>query len=307
MQIVGHKKQLNILNKSVEKNKLAHAYLFLGPENVGKFMIAMSLAEKLTGKSGQRINSNLVVIRPEEEIKFAKGGAALSSKTASQKKEIKVEQIRELQRQFSFFPENGKYKVAIIDEAEKINKQAQNALLKTLEEPNAFSVIILVVKNDKKLLPTITSRCQKIKFNALSEIEIKKWAKKENIFHESSNEDEIIFWSLGRPGLILKLINDENELAKRKKIRHRLENLINQTLTEKFFLAEEMSKEREMSCEELGFWIILLRQSLLKKNNLKISASKSLKIIEEIEKSLEILRDTNSNVRLILENLMLKF
>jgi hypothetical protein len=142
----------------------------------------------------------------------------------------------------------------------------------------------------------------------LTETEIEDWAKEKNIFFGKEKEkEEIIFWSLGRPGLILKLIDDKNELEERKKNQDRLENMINQNLTEKFSLAEEMSKEKEVSRKALGFWIILLRQSLLKKNNLKISATKALGIIKEIEKSLEIMRDTNSNARLILENLLLKF
>jgi len=309
MQIIGHQKQLNILNKSIERKRLAHAYLFLGPENVGKFTVALDLAEKLTGQSNQKINADLIIIRPGEDKNDGPEDKkpVKSGKTVSQKKEIKVEQIRELQRQFSFFSEDGKYKVAIIDEAEKLNKQAQNALLKTLEEPNDFSIIILVAKDDKKLLPTIISRCQKIKFGPLTETEIEDWAREKNIFFGKETEkDEIIFWSLGRPGLILQLIGDKNELEERRKIQVQLENMPSQNLTEKFSLAEEMSKEKETSRKALGFWIILLRQSLLKKNNLKISAAKALEIIKEIERSLEIMRDTNSNTRLVLENLFLK-
>lgn len=305
MNIIGHKKNTNLLDRQISKNRLAHAYLFLGSESVGKFTVALNLAEKLTGRNSQKINPDLIIIRPEEENE--KELDSKKKKTTS-KKEIKVEQIRELQRQMSFFSENGKYKVAIIDEAEKINKQAQNALLKTLEEPNDLSVIILITKNDKKLLPTIISRCQKIKFGPLTDSEIEEWAENENIFlGQEKEKKEIIFWSMGRPGLILKLIGDGDELEKRKNIRQKIENIFNQNLTEKFSLAEEMSKDKEASRQELGLWVIFLRQSLLKKSNLNIPASKSLEIIEKIEESLEIMRDTNSNTRLILENLLLKF
>ena len=305
MDIIGHKKNIALLDRQISKNRLAHAYLFLGPENVGKFTVALDLAEKLTGRSSQKINSDLIIIRPEEESRDELDN---KKKKATSKKEIKVEQIRELQRQMSFFSENGKYKVAIIDEAERLNKQAQNALLKTLEEPNDLSALILISKNEKKLLPTIISRCQKIKFGPLTDDEIEEWAKKENIFLGKEKEKkEIIFWSMGRPGLILKLVGDRSELEKRKIIQQKIENIFNQNLTERFSLAEDMSKDKEASRQELGLWIIFLRQLILKKNNLNIPASKTLQIIEKIEESLEIMRDTNSNTRLVLENLLLKF
>lgn len=307
MNIIGHQKQLNILNKSIEKNKLAQAYLFLGPENVGKFTIALKLAEKLTGESSQKINSNLIIIQPEINME-KENTESKKTKNTSKKREVKIEQIRELQRKFSFFSGEGKYKIAIIDEADRLNKQAQNALLKTLEEPNDFSIVILVTKNEKKLLPTIISRCQKMKFGPLADEEIKKWSEKEKLFSGKEKEkDEIIFWSFGRPGLILKLSNDKEELEKRKKALSDLKNLTNQNLTEKFFLAEEMSKDRELSREELNFWTIILRQIFLKRIEIKIPAAKVPKLIEEINKSLEILKDTNANAKLILENLLLKF
>ncbi len=308
MGIIGHKKNIALLERQISKNRLAQAYLFWGPENVGKFTLALDLAEKLTGQRNQKVNSEMIIIRPNEEKNGDPEKKSVSDKKISSKKEIKVEQIRELQRKLSFFSEKGKYKVAIIDEAERMNKQAQNALLKTLEEPNDMSLIILTAQNDKKLLPTIISRCQKIKFGPLTKKEITEWADKENIFADKEKEkNEIIFWSLGRPGMILKLIRDPEELEKRKKAEEKLRNLLNQSLAERFLLMEEMSKGKEESRAELGFWVILLRQALLGENILNIPKAKILNIIAAIEKSLEIMRDTNSNTRLILENLALKF
>jgi DNA polymerase-3 subunit delta' len=306
MKIIGHKKNIALLDKQISKNRLAHAYIFLGPENVGKFTVAVDLAEKLTGKNSQKINPDLIIIRPEEEGNNEP--KIKTGKATTKKREIKIDQIREVQKQLSFFSENGKYKVAIIDEAERMNKQAQNALLKTLEEPNDFSVIILVTKNDKKLLPTIISRCQKIKFGPLTAEEIEEWSEEENIFKEKEKEKkEIVFWSMGRPGVVLKLVNEIDELEKRKKIRQKIENLMKQNLAEKFSLAEEMSKNKEELRQELGLWIIFLRQVLLQTSNSESARKKLLKIIEETEKSLEIMRDTNANARLALESLMLEF
>ena len=286
MKIIGHQKIISLLDKSIAKNAVAQAYLFSGPEHVGKFTVALNFAYKIIG-SQEKINPDLVVLKPEIEEK----------RGILKKHEIKIEQVRDLQRKLNLTA-NSKYKVAIIDEADLMNKTAQNALLKTLEETGEKVTIILVASNENRLLPTIKSRCQKIKFATVSDREVAR-----NIPGDVKNKEEIIFWSLGRPGLMLEFVRNPEKILFRKEVENEMKKIFSQNVSEKFALAEEISKDTVFLTEKLNLWLVILRKNILENKN----SEQALKLIDYTEKSLMLLRDTNSNARLVLENLLLQF
>ena len=290
MNIIGHQKIQNYLRKSLEKNNLHHAYLFSGPEHVGKFTVAVDFAKKIIGEE-REMEPDLIIIRPEIEEKDGK----------VRKKAIDVETVRELQRRLSMTPER-KYKIAIIDEAELLNVQAQNAILKTLEEPPKNVIIILVAQNQEKMLPTIISRCVVKKFTPVSIERIS-----EIISVADKDAEEIIFWSLGRPGLAMNYINDKKELEAAKETLADLKKVISSNMAERFSLAEIGSKDTVVLAEKLSFWMVLLRHSIVsKKDYLALHPQKSLAVLDKISGMLEALKNTNSNARLMLENVMLE-
>lgn len=291
MNIIGHEKIADLLNRSITRGAIAHAYLFSGQKHLGKFTMAFEFAEKLVGSKAE-INPDLIIIKPETEEK----------KGITRKLDIKIEQIRELQHQLSLTSQGGRYKVVIIDDADRLNKMAQNALLKTLEEPNEKVVLILVSQDDKKLLATILSRCQRIKFGPVSEEDLKK-----HINVDRKDGKKLIFWSLGRPGLLLCLINDKNELDFREKTLVEFKELPMKNITEKFSLAESMSKNTGNAAKKLNLWLVILREALFEKNLGIADRKKYLALMENINKSLELIKETNSNARLVLENLFLRF
>jgi DNA polymerase III subunit delta' len=309
MNIIGHQKIINFLNKSIEKNQLSQAYLFAGPEHLGKFSLALEFARKITRphryasslasealragwpEENQKINPNLIIISPEIEEKKGK----------IIKKDIKIEKIRELEHNLSLSAYGGKYKIAIIDEAERLTNASQNALLKTLEEPPQKAIIILVTSDINKIIPTIKSRCVIKKFNLIGEAEIKK------ILKEGSDEEDINFWSLSRPGLAMILQEEKEEKEKRKKAQADLEKILGANLSEKFSFSEELSKNIPEMIQELNFWMVMLRENILGNNKfLRLDQKKALDMIIEIERSLKIIQETNANPRLVLENLMLE-
>jgi len=311
MELIGNKKTIKLLDKIVVENKLANAYLFLGPESVGKFTAALAFAKKLTNKDGMgstdstdstsspqassllTINPDLIVIEPEVEEK----------KGIVKKLDIKIEAIRDLQHKLSLTSINEKYKIVIIDSAERLNKTAQNALLKTLEEPNEKVCLILIAQNERKILPTIGSRCQKIRFGLVTDVEIEKMAPSGH-----KNMQEIIFWSIGRPGIALDLINDPTTLEYQRKTLREFADLFAKNLSEKFSLAEIWTKDVTELLMRMDLWLTILRESMLGKDAMvNISSSKALQLIEWIAESKQLIRETNSNPRLILENLFLKF
>jgi len=156
MSIIGHQKIIKYLDKSIKKNDISHAYIFSGPAHLGKFSLALEFAKKITGgMDDKKINPDIIIISPEIEEKDGK----------IKKKDIKIEKIRELERELSLSAYFGKHKVVIIDEADRLSRASQNALLKTLEEPPQKAVIILVVENINKIIATVKSRCVIKKFN----------------------------------------------------------------------------------------------------------------------------------------------
>ncbi|MBM4273469.1 MAG: DNA polymerase III subunit delta' [Deltaproteobacteria bacterium] len=169
-EILGQERVLSYLKAAWKAGRLAHAYLFLGPEGVGKASVARALAAALNctqplpeddacGKcpSCRRMaagtHPDFLVISPEES-----------------KAQIKIEYIREFRRLTAYPPLGGGWRVALIKPAEALTAQndaAANALLKTLEEPPEWNLIILAATVEGDLLPTVVSRCQKLPFSPL--------------------------------------------------------------------------------------------------------------------------------------------
>lgn len=130
---IGNTKAVKLLEKSMRNSRISHAYLFSGPENVGKLALAKIFSRGLIlGKpldleiNGKKNPFDMVILSPEIEEK----------KGITKEKDIKIENIRNLQKELSLFPYEGKYKILIVDNAHKLTVSSQNALLKILEEPN---------------------------------------------------------------------------------------------------------------------------------------------------------------------------
>ncbi len=163
--ILGHKKQLAILKLSLEKDRLHHAYLFLGPEGVGKKTIALSLAmstqclESAHDFCGRCDHCVRVQTGNHPDVRLVEPLAG--------KKEIGIQQVRDLEKELSFRPFFGRKKIAILDPASLMNFSSQNAILKTLEEPPGDSLLILVSTSTGELLPTLLSRCLRLVFAPL--------------------------------------------------------------------------------------------------------------------------------------------
>jgi DNA polymerase-3 subunit delta' len=179
--ILGQQQAIHQLRTALRSGHLAHAYLFSGIEGIGKCMAAIAFAKALNcqthaddfcdacaacRKIEKRLHPDVFFIEPDKNI-------------------IKIEQVRDIQKKIIFKPLEGRKKVVIIDQAEKLNLHAANCLLKTLEEPPDDTVLILVASTALPLLPTILSRCQSIRFAPLGAEMISFFLKR-----RGSTEDE---------------------------------------------------------------------------------------------------------------------
>jgi DNA polymerase-3 subunit delta' len=165
-EIIGHEKQLAILRQALGNNRLHHAYLFTGPEGIGKRTIALALAMALhCTQKGQDSCGHCVECA---RIKARNHPDVRKIEPLSGKKEISIRQIREMERELHYRSFSGGRKVAIVDPATLLNPASQNALLKTLEEPPEHSLLILISSSAGALLPTLRSRCLRVSFGPLS-------------------------------------------------------------------------------------------------------------------------------------------
>ena len=157
-QILGHARQKEILSRSLASGRLAHAYLFSGPDGVGKRLMALALARAIVcheqrgcgdcqacRKIDHRNHPDLHILQPD--------GTS-----------IKIEQVRSLQKGLNLKPLEANRKICLIEEAESMTLGAANALLKTLEEPRGDTLLILLTAYPNRLLETIRSRCQPLPF-----------------------------------------------------------------------------------------------------------------------------------------------
>ncbi len=172
--IVGHNEQIEQMINAYRSDRLAHAYLFYGPDEIGKKTVAKAFAqyvfcENSSGSSGNAGDS-CSFCAPCRKIQAGNHPDMLI--ISPEKSVIKIDMIRDLQRKLQYGKYEAKFKFCIIDETEKLRVEAANALLKTLEEPARDTVIILVTSKINMLLPTIVSRCQKLRFNPLKDADI---------------------------------------------------------------------------------------------------------------------------------------
>lgn len=160
-KIIGHERQIEILRKSINENTISHSYLFEGQEGLGKRKVAQAFSKALLCKGQGEKPCN----KCSSCIKFDTGNHPDFKMLSPTKGLISKKEIEELIRSVSILPFESQRKVYIIDEANSIILNSQNTLLKTLEEPPEYIVIIITTSNINTIIPTIVSRCQNIKFN----------------------------------------------------------------------------------------------------------------------------------------------
>ena len=224
-------------------------------------------------------------------------------------KQITIEKIRDLEKKMALYPHSAKYKITIIEQAEKMNKSAANALLKTLEEPSKTAILILLASDSKNILDTIKSRCQLIKFLPVRKSLLEDFLK--NKIESKEEIEKIIEMSGYRPGKIIEFVNDKNKFAEAKNNLNRICDALKNNENAKLDEAENISKkELNEIISDLNLLIIYLRRFLIKeyKNSAGVSKSNLLKIKERIElvcRTKENLLTKNVNTKLAVENLFL--
>lgn len=245
-QIVGNDKIKAFFEKAIEENHILHSYLFVGIEGIGKALFARELSRKI-----------LCFQQEETEncascIAFQSGNHPDFYEIKPENKTIKIEQIRNIQQEISQKPVTSNRKVYVIIDSDAMTKEAQNCLLKTLEEPPEYATIILITSNEAKLLNTIKSRCMKVSFEPISIEQIKQYAMEK--LHIDIPE-QLIEASQGSIGRAIELEKQKETYAQIDELLKKIET---QDLITIFHQAEVFYKEKETIQELLEYINILL-------------------------------------------------
>jgi DNA polymerase-3 subunit delta' len=166
--IIGHQRPKRFLDRALTGGRLPHAYLFTGPEGIGKATVARALAASLFCREGVEavpcghcpFCRQFASANHPDFIHIVPDGAA-----------IKIDQIREIKRQLAFAPLSARTRIILIEEAQTMRREAGNSLLKILEEPPPDNLFLVVASDAQPILPTIVSRCQVLSFSPLTKEE----------------------------------------------------------------------------------------------------------------------------------------
>ncbi len=322
-QVVGQPKAIRLLARSLETGQLSHAYLFVGPPHVGKLTLALNLAQAVncgasTPPCGECASCRRIAAGKHADVQII-------GLISEEKREIGIEQIREMQAAASLPPYEGRHKVFIFDKAELLSHEAANCLLKTLEEPSPQVLLILLTAGESALLPTIVSRCQRVELRPLP-INLIKEALIEAHGVAADRAELFARLSDGCFGWALLAMQDEKVLEERGRRLATVADLsyasLKQRLAYAAELAAQFSRSREEVEEVLTLWLqwwhdLLLikggdgkfvinidQQSALLQQAKDFSTRQVMDFIYHLQVVSEQL-EQNANPRLALEVLML--
>lgn len=204
-QIIGHESIIQHLQNAIASHKVSHAYILHGEEGMGKKLLAGTFAKTLQCEEGGIIPCN----RCKSCMQADSGNHPDIIRVTHEKYSIGVEDIRlQVNADIQVKPYNSPFKIYIIDEADKLTEAAQNALLKTMEEPPEYAVILLLVNNVSIILPTILSRCVMLSLKPVDKQEIKEFLMEQHQVPDYMAEVAAAF-SGGNVGKAIKYASSE--------------------------------------------------------------------------------------------------
>jgi DNA polymerase-3 subunit delta' len=329
-QVVGHEEAVALLSRSLEKDMLSHAYLFAGPQQVGKTTLAVNLAQAVNcleapseRPCGECAQCRRIAAGQHPDVQVI--DLVVNQEGSAIRREISIDQVREVQHSATLKPYEGKYRVFIFQEAASLSQEASNALLKLLEEPPESVLLILLTSNVESIFPTIISRCQWIGLNYLALSAIERELQK-TLDIPPREAVDLARLSKGRIGWALDAAREPGLMEDYATELERMASLLDETLEERFAYAEGMAtlyaRNREKAVEQLKTAVSWWRDLLVLKGGggefvSNMPALEALKrhagwipttqVVEAIKRTRDTIgyMEANVNPRLALEVLML--
>lgn len=286
--IIGNPEVKDYLIKSINNKNILHSYLFLGTEGIGKLAIAKEFAKKI-----------LCLNNTKDEICTCKSCTCFNGKNHpdyyiinEEGESIKIDTIRNITEKAFEKPILSEEKVYIINDFEKMTKEAQNCLLKTLEEPPEFVVIILISSNENIILNTIKSRCMTIKFHNIDDKDLLEYAT--NVLEYDNISENLLKSFDGSIGKAIKLKDNKENYDK---IENLITNLVKKDLVD-IMLDGRILYDKENIQDILDYIVVCLYS---KRNDNK----NYINCIEFVNQCSSRLK-SNSNFDMSIDNLLFK-
>ena len=271
--ILGNDSIKNMLKQTIISGQISHSYLMIGIPGIGKKMIAYQYAKALLCLGEDKICDAC-----KSCMEFDTNNHPDFYYIEPDGNSIKIEQIRQLQKRIQEKPIISNKKIYIIDNAYLMTKEAQNCLLKTLEEPPEFAIIILIGTNENAFLTTIKSRCMILHFNPIQNTDIKKYL--EQSYEMKDVSENILDIAQGSIGKAIYLKDKQEEYIQLEKL---ITNLTNKDLIDIYQSSEILYKSKEEINEMLDYINIILLK-MAKKNYLYTNC---ITIVENTKKRLQ--------------------
>lgn len=274
-QTFGHTAAKTILNKQIASGRMPHAYLFAGSKGLGKKTLALEFSQKVLGAEKLSTHPDFAIL--------------------DQTGEITMEAVLNFISRLSYKPFFAQKKIAIINNADNLNQQSGNALLKTLEEASPSTIIILISQLKTRLLPTVVSRCQVFNFHQFGKHQLLEFAK-ENKLQTTPLIEELSF---GSPARLKKLCLDKEFLESEEKTLGQYRSFTKMRLGEKLLSISGLAElETEDLRENLLTWLMWQSGQLA-------AGPQDYQKVSALGESLLGLRQ-NKNKKLVLQSLLLK-
>lgn len=288
--IIGNDKIKQELAHAASLNLNSHSYLFIGTDGIGKKLIAKEFAKMLLCEAHDQ-KKEKYCNECKSCIEFDTNNNPDFFLIEPDGNSIKIEQIREMQRKIIEEPIISKKKVYIIDDSDKMTKEAQNALLKTLEEPPKFVVIILIGSNENNFLTTIKSRCNIIKFKNIPDEEIQKYLKEK---YEIKNLETSMIRAFGGSIGKAEVLREKQELY--QAVYNSIDKIERLDLIDMLKQADIIYKSQEDKFEILEYINVVL----FEKSKMNLQYLNGIEIVEKTKERLK----ANSNYNMCIDNML---
>lgn len=295
--VIGHQKELAQLESDFQTGNIPHAYLFVGPEKIGKFRIAKSIAGIL------QCPNNFCHTCPAC-IQIEKKCHTDTIELEDDGESIKIDAVRDIIARLNMTSQS-RYKIFLIQNIGRLTDEAGNCLLKTLEEPPAKTLFLFTAGQLKDIMPTIASRMRVVHFKKLPD-EVLRTALKE-IFPDADQDmlDQAVLLSLGRSGKAIQLLRDPEAFREVRDL-YRLIQFLDEKATpaSRFMALQDIVQDPQKMRNFLSLLVHYFRQKMFDAPSMAKKYA-AIDVISEIHRVMN-LANRNINPRLLMENLMLK-
>ena len=315
--IVGHERIVEVFRRSVRSGKTPHSYIFEGVQGCGRRKTALALIQALFCTA---VDDDACGVCPScRKVAGGNHGDIHFIEPLPDKRDIAIDQLREIQRELALRPYEAPRKACIIEPADRMNVFAANSLLKTLEEPPGNAIIILLTENADMLLPTVRSRCQLIRFSSLSPENVRLLLEKSGVAPDLAE----LLAPLSEGSMQRAGEHDNSALIERREalVAH-LTTLDLDRIATIFDTAEELAGKREETLESIDLLLSVARDAVYLKAGCSDIVNTTIRPALEafaagfsLERALQMLSDIvetrqavqrNANNKLALECLFMK-